>query len=176
MFITPRSTASVNCRNEINLALNEDKPFLAVHMEKSALPPGLRLRMGDLQAILEYKLPRGIYEKKLNQALDHLLGKKKKNKRLGPSNPVQFAKSGYDPDNSVKRKRKGKNYKGHALKDKNNLSNQNSLQSKKEKKIAGYGLVLLYLLSLFWAIFIWHPITMKNLIFKGKLGQSLLSD
>ena len=63
---------------EINLALNEDKPFLAVHMEKSALPPGLRLRMGDLQAILEYKLPRGIYEKKLNQALDHLLGKKRK--------------------------------------------------------------------------------------------------
>ena len=39
VFISPRSTASVNCRNEINLALNEDKPFLAVHMQESALPP-----------------------------------------------------------------------------------------------------------------------------------------
>ena len=39
VFISPRSTASVNCRNEINLALNEGKPFLAVHLEESPLPP-----------------------------------------------------------------------------------------------------------------------------------------
>ena len=39
VFISPRSTASVNCRNEINLALNENKPFLAVYLEDSELPP-----------------------------------------------------------------------------------------------------------------------------------------
>ena len=50
-FISPRATASINCRNEINLALNEKKPFLAIHLEDTELPPGLRLRMGDLQAI-----------------------------------------------------------------------------------------------------------------------------
>jgi len=76
VFVSPRSTASVNCRNEINLALNEDKPFLAVHLEDSALPPGLRLRMGDLQAILKYKIPEDMYVKKLRQTLDQLLGKK----------------------------------------------------------------------------------------------------
>ena len=78
VFVSPRSTASVNCRNEINLALNEDKPFLAVHLEDSALPPGLRLRMGDLQAILKYKIPEDMYVKKLRQTLDQLLGKKKR--------------------------------------------------------------------------------------------------
>lgn len=76
VFVSPRSTASVNCRNEINLALNEDKPFLAVHIEESALPPGLRLRMGDLQSILKYKLPQDRYDKKLYDALEHLLGRK----------------------------------------------------------------------------------------------------
>ena len=44
-FISPRATDSINCRNEINLALNEKKPFLAIHLEETALPPGLRLRM-----------------------------------------------------------------------------------------------------------------------------------
>jgi len=85
VFISPRSTASVNCRNEINLALNEDKPFLAVHVEESALPPGLRLRMGDLQAILKYKLPEDRYQKKVRDALDQLLGKKKKKIRSRPA-------------------------------------------------------------------------------------------
>ena len=85
VFISPRSTASVNCRNEINLALNEDKPFLAVHMEDSALPPGLRLRMGDLQAILQHKLPQDRYQKKVRDALDQLLGKKKKKIRSRPA-------------------------------------------------------------------------------------------
>ena len=75
VFVTPNSTASVNCRNEINLALNEDKPFLAVHLKESTLPPGLRLRMGDLQAILKYKNPEDRYLKKLHDTLDQLLGK-----------------------------------------------------------------------------------------------------
>ena len=75
VFVSPRSTSSVNCRNEINLALNENKPFLAIHLEESSLPPGLRLRMGDLQAILRYKLTRDRYLKKVNGTLDQLLSK-----------------------------------------------------------------------------------------------------
>jgi len=93
VFVSPRSTASVNCRNEINLALNEDKPFLAVHLEESALPPGLRLRMGDLQAILKYKLPQDRYEKKLYDTLDHLLGRKKKKSRPESASPTKFAQT-----------------------------------------------------------------------------------
>ena len=74
-FITPRATDSVNCRNEINLALNEKKPFLAIHLEDTELPPGLRLRMGDLQAILKNKIPQARYFSKVTVTLDQLLGK-----------------------------------------------------------------------------------------------------
>jgi formylglycine-generating enzyme len=76
VFVSPRATASVNCRNEINLALNENKPFLAIHLEETELPLGLRLRMGDLQAILRYKLPVDRYQKKTQNSLEQLLGKK----------------------------------------------------------------------------------------------------
>lgn len=107
VFVSPRSTASVNCRNEINLALNENKPFLAVHMEESALPPGLRLRMGDLQAILKYKLPQDRYKKKLHDTLDQLLGKKKKKARPESSSPTTFAQtSGTGQVSSRPRKKK----------------------------------------------------------------------
>jgi len=74
VFVTANSTASVNCRNEINLALNENKPFIAIHLEETELPLGLRLRMGDLQAILRYKLSLDRYQKKALDALHQLLG------------------------------------------------------------------------------------------------------
>lgn len=83
-FISPRATDSVNCRNEINLALNEKKPFLAIYLEDTELPPGLRLRMGDLQAILKNKIPAERYFSKVTGTLDQLLGRKTKS-NLGAS-------------------------------------------------------------------------------------------
>jgi len=77
-FISPRATDSVNCRNEINLALNEKKPFLAIHLEETELPAGLRLRMGDLQAILKNKIPADRYFSKVAGTIDQLLGRKNK--------------------------------------------------------------------------------------------------
>ena len=77
-FISPRATDSVNCRNEINLALNEKKPFLAIHLEETELPAGLRLRMGDLQAILKNKIPADRYFSKVVGTIDQLLGRKNK--------------------------------------------------------------------------------------------------
>lgn len=69
VFISPDATASVNCRNEINLALDEGKPFISVHLKESKLPPGLRLRMGDLQAIYRFKLTKDQYERKLRKTI-----------------------------------------------------------------------------------------------------------
>ena len=77
-FISPRATDSINCRNEINLALNEKKPFLGIHLEETELPPGLRLRMGDLQAIIKDKIPPDRYFSKVAGTLDQLLGRKVK--------------------------------------------------------------------------------------------------
>jgi len=76
LYTSPRSAASENCRNEVNLALNRKKEFLSVFLEKTQLPPGLELRMGDLQAILQYRMSDAVYRKKLFAGLE---------KRLGPS-------------------------------------------------------------------------------------------
>ncbi len=75
MFTSPRSAASENCRNEVNLALNRKKKFLAVYLEETELPPGLELRMGDLQAIFKFRMPDVTYRKKVFMGLDKLLGK-----------------------------------------------------------------------------------------------------
>ena len=49
--------------------------------------------MGDLQAILKYKLPQDRYEKKLYDTLDHLLGRKKKKSRPESASPTKFAQT-----------------------------------------------------------------------------------
>jgi len=74
MFTSPRSAASENCRNEVNLALNRKKKFLAIYLEHTELPPGLELRMGDLQAILKFRMPDATYRKKVYMGLEAMLG------------------------------------------------------------------------------------------------------
>jgi S-DNA-T family DNA segregation ATPase FtsK/SpoIIIE len=69
VFVSPRSAASRNVKNEINFALNNDKPILAVHLEETKLPSGLSLRMGDIQAILRYRMNSDSYWRKLLRAL-----------------------------------------------------------------------------------------------------------
>ena len=83
MFTSPRSAASENCRNEVNLALNRKKKFLAVYLEETELPPGLELRMGDLQAILKFKMPDATYRKKVYRSMDNLLGPDSRDKAEG---------------------------------------------------------------------------------------------
>ena len=75
IFTSPRSVASENCRNEVNLALNRKKKFLSIYLEETELPLGLELRMGDLQAVLKYKMPELSYRKKVFASLEKLLGK-----------------------------------------------------------------------------------------------------
>ncbi len=109
IFVSPRSVDSVNCRNEINLALNKKKRFLAIHLEETELPLGLQLRMGDLQAILRYKLPQDRYQQKAGTMLDQLLDKtpaKSKKKAPAvqqpePSNEIESVARSSRPDTSV---------------------------------------------------------------------------
>jgi len=68
-MVTPRSVASRNCLDEANYVLDSDTPFLAVHLEETELPPGLKLRMGSRQAILRYELEPLSYESKLYAAV-----------------------------------------------------------------------------------------------------------
>jgi len=72
VFVSANAVESRNVRNEINFALNKGKMFLAVHMTKTALPVGLELRMGDIQAILKYQMDTMSYERKLDKALPEI--------------------------------------------------------------------------------------------------------
>lgn len=67
VFITPRAVDSKNVRNEINFALNRDKDFIAIHLEETELPAGLLLRMGDIQAIMKYRMTPAMFEAKMRK-------------------------------------------------------------------------------------------------------------
>ena len=69
VFISPRAVTSQNVRNEINFALNKHKAFVAVHIENTELPPGLELRMGDVQAILLWRLDDEHFRQKCVEAM-----------------------------------------------------------------------------------------------------------
>jgi formylglycine-generating enzyme required for sulfatase activity/dienelactone hydrolase len=73
LFLTPRSAVSNHCRREIHFALDLHKPVVAVHLEPTDLPGGLRLAIGDKQAILAHELDRSDYERALRQALEQYL-------------------------------------------------------------------------------------------------------
>jgi hypothetical protein len=69
VFVSPRAIKSANVRNEINLALAEDKPFLAIHLEETELTGGMKLQMGSRQAILRYRLDEPRYRRRLHAGL-----------------------------------------------------------------------------------------------------------
>lgn len=69
VFVTPNAVESRNVRNEINYALNHGTPFVAVHLEPIDLPPGLALRMGDIQAVLKWRMDDAMYQRKMAKTL-----------------------------------------------------------------------------------------------------------
>ena len=68
VMLTPTSAPRKNVLNEINFALDENKPFLAIHLEKTELKRGLKLRISSNQAILKYSMTEEEYEYKYIEA------------------------------------------------------------------------------------------------------------
>ena len=56
VFITPDSIESKNCRDEIYFALDSGLPIIAIHLVRTELKGGLKLRMSSIQAILKYSM------------------------------------------------------------------------------------------------------------------------
>ncbi len=69
VFITPHAIESLLVRNEVNLALDQRKPFLSIFLEPADLKYGLRLRMGQLQSILKYEVNDALYQQKVAESL-----------------------------------------------------------------------------------------------------------
>jgi formylglycine-generating enzyme required for sulfatase activity len=69
VFISARAVESKNVKNEINFAINHHKPFVAIHVEATDLPKGLELRMGDIQAILKYRMNADRFHRQMEKTL-----------------------------------------------------------------------------------------------------------
>ncbi len=82
VFITPHSAVSPNVQNEINFAIDEKKPFLAVHLEETTLRAGIKLQIGTKQAILKYLMTEDEYAYKYSTAFERM------GLRAGKSTPV----------------------------------------------------------------------------------------
>ncbi|GHV96724.1 hypothetical protein AGMMS50293_30440 [Spirochaetia bacterium] len=70
VFISDASAASENVRNEINLALGEKKPFIAIWLEEAKLTSGLKLQIGSKQAIMRYRMNDGDFYYKCYKSFD----------------------------------------------------------------------------------------------------------
>ena len=68
VMLTPVSAPRENVLNEIDYALNEGKPFLAIYLEETELPRGLKLRVSRKQAILKYNMTEEEYTFKFTEA------------------------------------------------------------------------------------------------------------
>jgi len=68
-FITPRSVATENCRRELNHAIAETRQLLAVYLEETDVPGGIRLHLHNRQAILKHELELDSYSQQILSAI-----------------------------------------------------------------------------------------------------------
>ena len=68
-FLTPRSAVSENCRRELVFAQQEHRQVLAVYLEETDVPSGIRLSLDNHQAVLKHRLKPGSYESRLLTAV-----------------------------------------------------------------------------------------------------------
>lgn len=69
-YVSEVSAASRNCRDELLFARELGKPVIALYIEETELPAGLRLSIGSSQALLKYDIAEGDYWRKLLTALE----------------------------------------------------------------------------------------------------------
>jgi predicted esterase len=73
IFVSPSAVRSDNCHREVAFALDTKRSFLAVHLEKTDLPSGWKLNIGDKQAIIREQLSSAEYSRTLLDAVsEHL--------------------------------------------------------------------------------------------------------
>ena len=68
-YVSPASVESQVCREELEFALDGERPVLSVHVEPTTLPDGIRLAIANRQALLRHELERDDYERKLLSAV-----------------------------------------------------------------------------------------------------------
>jgi tetratricopeptide (TPR) repeat protein len=75
-YVTPNSAASENCANEIDYALDNQRPVLAVHLKPTDLPEGQKLALGGRQMVMRHQMSGPEYDHKLLEAIALQFGRK----------------------------------------------------------------------------------------------------
>lgn len=57
VFLSEAAIASNNVRKEIIFAIDQKKYMVCVHIEDTELPPGMKMQLGNIQALLENRFP-----------------------------------------------------------------------------------------------------------------------
>ncbi len=66
---------SENTQDEIHLAMNEKKPYLAIYLKETELNPGLKMRIRRVQGILKHEMEEKQFYNKLLDDLNSILNK-----------------------------------------------------------------------------------------------------
>jgi TolB-like protein len=72
-YVSEASIGSVSCIQEINYALDHDKPILTVFLTNQPLTPGLRMSLGGIQGIERFRLDYEDFCFKAASGIDSLL-------------------------------------------------------------------------------------------------------
>jgi Tol biopolymer transport system component len=86
-FVSPRSVTSENCLKEVNFALENRHPVIAVHLETTEMSAGLRMSLGDRQGVLRYQYRENAYREKLAGTLSPLVSRSPTRLDTAPSTP-----------------------------------------------------------------------------------------
>ncbi|MEE9253695.1 MAG: TIR domain-containing protein [Pseudomonadales bacterium] len=68
-YVSPRSVNSPHCIRELNFALDEGKPYLAIHLEPTELPAAVRMSISGQQGVVKHALSNAQYLERLPAAL-----------------------------------------------------------------------------------------------------------
>lgn len=69
LCISPDAVNSRNVRNEINLAVSENKEIVIIHLKNTKLTGGLKLQIGSVQHINKYNLNNKLFFEKLESTI-----------------------------------------------------------------------------------------------------------
>jgi hypothetical protein len=68
-FISDRSVSSNHCVNEVNFVADLNKPTIAVYLQETELPDGLKLMLGATQTIRRYDTTAAAYRRQIETVL-----------------------------------------------------------------------------------------------------------
>lgn len=73
VFMSPDAVESRNVRNEINMALSENKAIMVVFLQPTPLSEGMKLQIGTVQFLNRHEMTEAEFTAKLEQVLDPAL-------------------------------------------------------------------------------------------------------